>query len=83
VKNLTNQIIIKKTVRWLLLILIVLYLISGFGITEFRTVEALTLGLLTKSLAFKIHDVLWIPFLVLLLSHISLSSFFKLYAKVR
>ena len=61
---------IRKFMHWLLLVVVLLYIVSGFGITEFRVVETLTLGILTKSLAFKIHDVLWLPFVVLLVSHI-------------
>ena len=63
----------KKTVHWLLLILAIIFLISGFGITEFRIVESLTFGLLTKPLAFKIHDNLWIPFILLMGLHVFLS----------
>lgn len=44
--------------------------VSGFGIAEYRTVENITGGLLSKNLAFKIHNYLLIPFLVLLISHI-------------
>ena len=51
-----------------------LYMISGFGITEFRVVEYLTFGLFTKRLAFEIHEYLWIPFVVLLILHIFLPS---------
>lgn len=68
-----KQQLTKKIVRWLLLVVATLYLISGFGITEFRVVECLTSGLLTKPLAFKIHDNLWIPFIVLIGLHIFLS----------
>lgn len=49
---------------------LVLYGVSGFGITQFRIVEPATLGLLNKALAFKIHDYLLIPFLLLLALHI-------------
>ena len=63
----------KRIVHWLLLIVVIAYMISGFGITEFRTVETLTLGLLTKSLAFRIHNNLWIPFIILLGLHIFLT----------
>ena len=64
---------LKKVIRWLLLAIVIVYVISGFGITEFRIVESLTFGLLTKNLAFKIHDSLWIPFLVLLALHVCFS----------
>ena len=65
--------LVKKIVHWLLLIVTVIFLISGFGITEFRIVESLTFGLLTKPLAFKIHENLWIPFILLMGLHIFLS----------
>lgn len=60
----------KRLVRWLLLVVIILYIITGFGITEYRIVELLTFGSLTKSLSFKIHNVLIIPFVALLGLHI-------------
>lgn len=60
----------KKIVHWLFVAVIVLYGITGYGITQYRIVEQVTLGLLTKPLAFKIHDNLLIPFLVLLALHI-------------
>jgi len=68
----------KRIIHWLLAVVIIVYVITGLGITEFRTVESLTFGLLTKSLAFKIHDSLLIPFLILLILHICFSSLTKL-----
>lgn len=65
--------LIRKTVHYLLLVVVIFYLISGFGITEFRVVESLTFGLITKPVAFEIHDNLWIPFIVILVLHISLT----------
>ena len=58
-----------QVTHWTFAVVAVIFLISGFGITEFRIVETLTFGLLTKSLAFKIHEVIWIPFVVLLVLH--------------
>ena len=72
-----GQGLFKKIVTWLLGIVTVLYIVSGFGITEFRTVNTLTFGLLTKNLAFKTHDSLWIPFIVLLTLHLTLPLVFK------
>jgi len=69
-KNMISHPLLKRIIIGLLLVTIVLYAVSGFGITEYRTVEALTFGLLTKKLAFRIHDYLFIPFLVLLTAHI-------------
>ena len=76
-RNTTTQGAVKKTIICLLAIATVLYGVSGFGITEFRTVETLTFGLLTKNLAFKIHNSLEIPFIILLLLHICLPLIFK------
>ncbi len=71
----TVQSLVKSIIRWLLAAVAVVLLITGLGITEFRIVEYLSFGLLTKSLAQRIHTTpgLWISFLVLLALHISLS----------
>jgi hypothetical protein len=61
---------LKPFVHWLLLILIVVYIISGLGITYYKIIEQLTFGLLTKALSFKIHSYLLMPFLILLILHI-------------
>ena len=60
----------QKITHWLLVAVILFYGVSGYGITQYRIVELATLGLLTKPLAFKIHDNLLIPLLVLLALHI-------------
>jgi cytochrome b subunit of formate dehydrogenase len=73
----TNQQRIKGTIHWLLTVLVIIYLITGFGITEYRVVEPLTFGLLTKSLAQKIHINLEIPFIILLILHIWLLPLLK------
>jgi hypothetical protein len=64
----------KRLVRWLLFAFALLYIISGFGITRYQIVEPLTLGLLTKPLAFKIHDNLILPFAALLALHLYLAE---------
>jgi len=66
----TKQQLVKKLIQWILTALIIIYLITGFGITEYRIVEHLTFGLLTKSLAQKIHINIEIPFIVFLILHI-------------
>jgi hypothetical protein len=62
--------VLKSIVHWLLLVVAVLYFLSGYGITQFRVVSAITFGVINKAVAFKIHDYLWIPFVVLLIAHI-------------
>ncbi len=63
---------LRATIHWLLLVLTLLFIISGWGITRWQIVEPLTLGLLTKSLATKIHLNLVIPFLLVLGLHVYL-----------
>lgn len=66
----------------LLLAVIVLYIITGFGITQYRFIESITFGLLTKSLSFKIHSNLIYALVVLLLMHLYYScSIFKFIKK--
>ncbi|UCD08348.1 MAG: hypothetical protein JSU79_08300 [Dehalococcoidales bacterium] len=64
----------KKILHWSLFIAAIILLISGFGIVYFRVVETITFGLFTKPLAFKIHTITWIPFLILLGMHVMLTS---------
>jgi len=69
-RNVLKERTAKQAVHWTLLAVLVLYVITGFGITAFRTVEFLTFGLLGKALSFQIHDYLIIPFIVLMTFHI-------------
>jgi len=61
--------IAKKTIPWLLLALLALYILTGLGITQYRIIEKIGLS---RNLSFKIHDNLLYPFLVLLIAHILL-----------
>lgn len=64
------EVIIKKTIAWLSLLVIVLYIITGFGMTKTETVTKLTFGLLDRSLSHTIHVSMEIPLVILLLAHI-------------
>ena len=75
--NMATLKLVSRILHWLLLAATILFLITGFGISEFRTVETLTFSLLTKSLAFKIHDILWPPFVILLILHLCLPFIFR------
>jgi len=72
-----NQRLMKRTIHWLLTVVVIIYFITGFGITEYRIFERLTFGLLAKSLAHKIHINLAIPFIILLILHIWLLPLLK------
>ena len=73
----TNRQLIKKIIHWLLTVVVIIYLITGFGITEYRIVEPLTFGLLTKNLAHRIHINIAIPFIILVILHIWLLPLLK------
>jgi cytochrome b subunit of formate dehydrogenase len=62
-----------KILHWSLLAVVIVFMVSGLGITYFRVVETATFGLLTKNLAFRIHEATWIPFTVLLILHITVT----------
>ena len=64
---------LRRPIGWLLLVLSILLVITGLGITEWRTMEAVTFGLLPKALAFQLHSLLWIPFLAVLAAHMLLT----------
>jgi cytochrome b561 len=63
----------ERAVHWMFTIATIVFVVSGYGITEYRTVEAITLGLLSKSLAFQIHMSLGPLFIALLVSHVYLA----------
>ncbi|MBN1152847.1 MAG: hypothetical protein JXA58_06515 [Dehalococcoidia bacterium] len=65
---------ITRLVHWALLVTALFTMVSGLGITEFRIVEALTFGLLNKASAFRLHLWIWLPFLVLLVVHVILTT---------
>jgi H+/Cl- antiporter ClcA len=67
--------LVRKIIQWLLLTAVVVLLITGLGITYYGAVETISFGWLTKNLCHQIHTTLglWLAFLVLLATHISLS----------
>jgi thiosulfate reductase cytochrome b subunit len=64
---------VAKLVHWALLVTAVVTVVSGLGITEYQAVGTLTFGLLNKASAFKLHLWAWMPFLVLLATHVLLA----------
>jgi len=65
---------ISKVVHWLLLVLTVLLVLTGLGITEYQVITAISFGLLGKAASFKLHLWLWIPFVVVLIAHVLLTT---------
>jgi hypothetical protein len=77
-----NRKVIRRIVSWLLLAATIVFIVTGFGITEFRIIERLTFGLLNKGLAFRIHETLTIPYLALLALHVLFKPLSKLSEKI-
>jgi len=63
----------KKAVHIILMILIVVVIVSGLGITYYRSIEYITGGLLDKTLSFQLHTLIFLPFLLVLLVHLFFS----------
>ena len=71
---------VRAAIRYVLLILTAIYLTSGLGITQYQIIEPLTLGLLTRNLASRIHDFLLVPFVILLLAHVLFRPAIRVYS---
>jgi hypothetical protein len=57
----------------LLTIVIILFIFTGVGITNYQLIESLTAGTVTKLTSFQIHTNLTIPLILLLAAHIALT----------
>ena len=62
----------RRAVHYLFALVTIIYVVSGLGITEYRAIEPLTGGILTKALSFQMHGALLVPFVALLALHIYL-----------
>jgi hypothetical protein len=62
---------------WATLVLVLLTLLTGYGITQFRIVSPLTLGLLTKALAQRWHAYTDLPLIVLLAFHVGIALWWR------
>ena len=60
---------IKRPVHILLAILIIIQLVTGLGIVYYQIIASLTLGMLSKDLAFEIHIINFVPLLIVLVIH--------------
>jgi len=68
-----NQIKIIRYTHCILTIFIIFYIVTGFGISNYQLIEAITFGLITKPIAFQLHSILIYPFAALLFIHILLT----------
>jgi hypothetical protein len=65
----------------LLAIVSILLIFTGYGITHYQIIESLTGGLLSKLTSYQIHVNLLIPFIILLIAHMSLTIGKKIHTK--
>jgi len=70
--------IIKTLTHVLLTGVIIIFIITGFGISNYQIIESLTGGTLSKLASFQIHSNLIIPLIVLLVVHIAFTAGKKL-----
>ena len=55
---------VDRSAAWLSALLLVLYVVSGFGMTKPLLVESMTGGLITWRVAYDMHNLLHIPLIV-------------------
>jgi len=63
--------IIKTLTHVLLFVVIIIFIITGFGISNYQIIESLTGSTLSKLTSFQIHSNLIIPLIILLILHIA------------
>jgi len=68
---------IYRLIHWSLTVFTIIYIITGFGITNYQIVTPMTLGFLSKPLCFTLHTLLIYPFIILIFLHIFLTLFRK------
>jgi len=67
-----NTLKVMKTLTHVLLtVVILIFIITGFGISNYQIIESLTSGTLSKLTSFQIHSNLIIPLIILLILHIA------------
>jgi len=63
---------------WAAALLLLFTVLTGYGITAFRTVTSLTFGILGKATSQRLHHYTDIPLLVFLIAHIGLALWERL-----
>jgi len=62
--------IFKTLIHLLLTVVIIIFIITGFGISHYQIMESLTGDTLSKVTSYQIHSNLIIPLIILLVLHI-------------
>lgn len=60
----------RKTISWSLMVVVLVQILTGYGITRYRLIEKITFGILTKPMAFQLHSILMLPLAILIILHV-------------
>ena len=63
---------------WAALLLLLFTLLTGYGISQFRAVDVLTLGMLNKAVSHRWHHYTDVPLIVFVLVHVSIAAWGRL-----
>jgi hypothetical protein len=63
---------------WVSMALVLVTLLTGYGITQFRIVDPLTLGVLTKAVAQRWHAYTDLPLAVFLAFHVGIALWWRM-----
>jgi len=63
---------------WVTMILALITLLTGYGITQYRIVDPLTLGILNKAIAQRWHAYTDVPFFAFMLVHVGIALWGRL-----
>ena len=69
---------VNRVVGWLLLLFMVMFIVSGYGLTKPSLIRSLTFGRINYQTALFIHSSLDVPLLILLLIHAIIEMKFSL-----
>lgn len=67
-----------RVVVWVLLLLTILYIATGYGLTKPSLLYSLSSGILNYQISFYLHTVLDVPLMILLLLHVIIEVKFSL-----
>jgi len=69
---------INRAIVWVLLFFMILFIVTGYGLTKPNLIYSLTAGLVDYWAAFRLHTMLDVPLLILLLVHVLIEIKFSL-----
>lgn len=81
----TDRLSLRRRIRrigrlfgWVTMALVLVTLLTGYGITQFRIVDALTFGILNKAAAQRWHAYTDLPLLVFMVVHVGIALWWRL-----